>query len=375
MPQNQPSDEEIARAHARRVASTISCRDTDALPRVDGAGEVFELDGMSVQRMHNGLLVQEGGYLGTWTTEIISQLRGHHEPQEELAFHSVLERVASTEDSPTMVELGCYWSYYSLWFIHRTGGRAIGLEPDPGYMKVGQKNYEINGFVPELYAGAIAGEPSAQVTFLAESTGEEITVEGFTLESLMDRADLDRASIVLADIQGFETPLIAAAEQLVKDGRIRFMVISTHHHTISGSATTHQDLLAKVTAWGGHIVAEHTVGESFSGDGLVVVSFDDQDADLQVPISRARYRESYFGELEYDLAAVQELLHKTDDLLQRTRDLVTATTARAEHAERSFEAVSAELAQARSQAAAAATPPVSLPRRLARRIRRLVRRG
>jgi hypothetical protein len=66
---------------------------------------------------------------------------------------------------------------------------------------------------------------------------------------------------------------------------------------------THQRCLQILVDAGAHVVAEHTVGESFSGDGLVAASMDPRDRDLTVPVSRARYRDSLFGELEPDLAA------------------------------------------------------------------------
>ncbi len=98
---------------------TVSCSDSDAIPKVERAGEVFEVDGRRVQMMHNGVLVDEGCYYGDWMTEIIRCLRGHHEPQEERVFHDILRRLASSGDDATMVELGSFWAYYSLWFATR----------------------------------------------------------------------------------------------------------------------------------------------------------------------------------------------------------------------------------------------------------------
>ena len=43
--------------------------------------------------MHNGVPVVEGCYYGSWMTEIIQGLWGHDEPQEEAAFHVLLERL------------------------------------------------------------------------------------------------------------------------------------------------------------------------------------------------------------------------------------------------------------------------------------------
>ena len=72
----------------RRIDLTLSCRDSDTIPKVADAGLVVERDGVDLQVMHDGTLVHADGYCGAWTTEIIRRLRGHHEPQEELIFHT-----------------------------------------------------------------------------------------------------------------------------------------------------------------------------------------------------------------------------------------------------------------------------------------------
>lgn len=87
--------------------------------------------GTDYQLMHNGLRVIAGGYHGDWMSEIIARLQGHHEPQEEVIFHEILRHVGP---SATMLELGGFWSYYSLWFLKGfEARRAIVLEPDPSH--------------------------------------------------------------------------------------------------------------------------------------------------------------------------------------------------------------------------------------------------
>jgi hypothetical protein len=71
--------------NAARVTITTSCRDTDHLPKVSNAGQ-FVGENNSLQVMHNGVLVGRDCYDGAWMTEIIQQLHGHHEPQEEVVF-------------------------------------------------------------------------------------------------------------------------------------------------------------------------------------------------------------------------------------------------------------------------------------------------
>ncbi|MEJ6741029.1 MAG: hypothetical protein QNL59_10930, partial [Actinomycetota bacterium] len=89
-----PDFTKIPIAFQSRVAMTISCTDADHLPRVPNAGEIIDLHSGRVQVMHNGVLVEDGCYYGAITSEIIHCLRGIHEPQEEVAFAAILNRLA-----------------------------------------------------------------------------------------------------------------------------------------------------------------------------------------------------------------------------------------------------------------------------------------
>jgi len=113
-----------------RVAMTARCRDCDPLPKVEHAGQIFFADdGTPVQIMHNGLRMLAGGYHGGWMARVIKLCRGHHEPQEERAFHEVLRHVPA---QAAMLEIGGFWSYYSLWFLLENPlRRALVIEPDP----------------------------------------------------------------------------------------------------------------------------------------------------------------------------------------------------------------------------------------------------
>jgi FkbM family methyltransferase len=287
---------------AARVRLTTSCRDTDRIPKVAGAGDVRVSGGRRVQVMHNGVLVVEGGYYGDWMTDIISTLRGHHEPQEEVVFHEIVGRLASEGGAPTVVELGAFWAYYTLWAMQRMPStRAILVEPDPHNLEVGRVNLALNGRQAELVQAAVGAGPRPPEPFTCESDGQSRLVPTVGLCSLLQRFDIDRVDLLLADVQGAETSLLEGAGAALAE-RVRFVVVSTHHHAISGDPLTHErcrDLLVKL---GAHIIAEHTVAESFSGDGLIAASFDDRDRDLVVAVSQARARESLFGDPLEDLA-------------------------------------------------------------------------
>jgi hypothetical protein len=131
---------------------------------------------------------------------------------------------------------------------------------------------------------------------------------------------LEHVDLVLVDVQGAETVLLHRALGDIAANRVRFMIISTHHYSISGDPLTHQRALQLLRNAGAHIIAEHSVPESFSGDGLIAVSFDSRDADLVVPITFARSKDSLFDEVEYDLAATRNMLA---DAQIAVRDLTT----------------------------------------------------
>jgi hypothetical protein len=94
-----------------------------------------------------------------------------------------------------------------------------------------------------------------------------VIVAGLLGEYGFDRIDLSRA-----DVQGPESDVVERAVGLLRDHRILFLVVSIHHHSISGDPFTHKRCLETVVEAGARVIAEHTVGESFSGDGLIAAS-------------------------------------------------------------------------------------------------------
>ncbi|MBJ7518234.1 MAG: FkbM family methyltransferase [Solirubrobacteraceae bacterium] len=297
---------------ARRVALTVAARDTDRIPKVPGAGRVIEQGGVATQIMHNGVRVEEGCYYGAWMTEIIHRLRGHHEPQEEWAFHCVVERLRRDTESPVMVEFGSFWAYYSLWVAHELpGSRCVLVEPDEAHLQVGIRNFELNGLRPDATRHAAVGAHHGETIALRyESDGETRTVPVVSLDGLREELQLARVDLVLCDTQGAELDAIAGCAGAIRDRALRFMVVSTHHHTITGDPLTHQRCVERLTSLGAHILVEHTVHESASGDGLIVASFDERDAGVTIDVSRTRASDTLFGPLEPELAAAFDALRE-----------------------------------------------------------------
>jgi FkbM family methyltransferase len=323
-------------AEAKRVELTVSCLDCAELPKVGDAGQLIDVDGVPAQVMHNGVLVEPGGYFGDWMAEIIRRLKGHHEPQEELVFARVLERLCdAASPRPTAIELGSFWAYYSLWFLNDIPqGSVLAMEPEPDRLDLGQRNFKLNGRTGQFIEGVVGPEPGVELAFTQESNGKVRKVQQYDLAMLMRTADFDHVDLLLCDVQGGESHFFTQSETLLRSGAVRFAIISTHHHSISGDPLTHQKLLEFFSRIGAHIIAEHTVGESFSGDGLIAVAFDKSDADLVVHTSFNRQGAGIYPALEFDLAAekahVGALQLATEQLgrqlAEKTAQLATSAT-------------------------------------------------
>jgi len=297
---------ELSAEDQRRIELTVAVRDTDPIAKVEGAGSVIERDGRRVQVMHNGVLVVADGYYGAWVTEVIRQLRGHHEPQEELAVHAIVERLREERVmAPVAVGLGSYWGYYSLWVAHAIPlAQCLMVEPDPNHLEVGRRNAALNDVAPRLLQAAAGAEHGSMLRLACESDGVRRRVGVVTLDGLMVDHALERVEVLFCDVQGAELDVLRGVGRALADRRLRFLVLSTHHHSISGDALTHQRCLEKLAEFDAHVIAEHSVSvsESCSGDGLIVASMDPRDADLRVEVTHVRARDSLFGEVERELA-------------------------------------------------------------------------
>lgn len=290
--------------NAARTEMTASCRDCDAIPKVDRAGEVFEHRGKAIQLMHNGVKVVAGGYYGDWMTQIIKQLRGHHEPQEELIFHEIMKYIPARA---TMIELGGFWSYYSLWFLaNSVNRRSIVVEPDPNNLAIGVQNAELNTARIE-FLQACAGHSYGDHTSFQTETAGMVSIPTVSLPYLLEEHRIEMLDILHCDTQGAETAVIESSEAMLRLKKIRFCIVSTHSHYISGDPLTHQRCLQMLQDFGGDILAEHDVHESFSGDGLIAAYFGDEDLKWQAPpLSRNRYSTSLFRNPLFDLAEIRK---------------------------------------------------------------------
>ncbi len=288
-----------------RIAMTAACADCDSIPKVDGAGTVVQAHGYRCQLMHNGVRVLEDCYYGRWMTELIRLLRGHHEPQEERVFHELLKHV---HPGATMVELGCFWAYYSLWFQSRiAGAKTVMVEPDPNNLAVGRRNFAINNRLGTFIHARVGSASAPAQPFICESDGVTREVPCICVDDLVRDEAIERLEILLVDTQGAELSALEGAVKTIEAGKLRFVLLSTHHHSISRDPILHQRCLQFLRKHGAHIISEHSIAESYSGDGLILASFFETDKVIPpIALSRNRSSTSLFRECEFDLAEAYE---------------------------------------------------------------------
>jgi FkbM family methyltransferase len=278
-----------------RSLMTISCRDSDAIPKVAGAGSMFARGAERVQRMHNGIEVVYGGYHGDWMAHVIRGLQGHHEPQEELIFYTMLRYVRHRS---RVVELGCFWAYYTQWFLREIpDSTAVAIEPDAGNLSVGQRNTALNDHTDRVrFINAwIGGQHLAAYAAPTESSAEPVSLPMLDAGAVVAEQQGVPVELLHMDIQGAELPFLRSIDIDVAKSHLRFIMVSTHHSSISGSTTTHTDCVETLRELGATILVEHDVVESFSGDGLILASTQPCDRDLWFPnISRNRAEKSLF---------------------------------------------------------------------------------
>jgi hypothetical protein len=109
---------------------------------------------------------------------------------------------------------------------------------------------------------------------------ERFSVEAETVnvDSIMESQSIEFLNILHADIQGTEGRMLRGASMALSEKRIGWVFISTHSEYI------HQKCLQELRKHRYSIVAEHTLAESHSVDGLIVAS--GELSGLNAPISK-----------------------------------------------------------------------------------------
>lgn len=231
-----------------RIWLVQQSEDNIFIPRVENAGSIVG----NYQIMHNGIKILKDGYYGDWVTRMFCQNRGVHEPQEERVFQEVLKKIPR---GGCMVELGAYWSFYSLWFYKNIPeAKCYMVEPSSDNIKIGERNFEENSS-KGIFINACIGNSN-------EFPGVRVA----TMDELMEEYQIKHLSILHSDIQGSEYEMIKQSSELLKENRIDYVFISTHTNEI------HYKCLEYIKKYQYDIIAEYDVDKSFSWEGLIVAN-------------------------------------------------------------------------------------------------------
>ena len=244
-----------------RLLTTLSCDDCEYIPKVADAGKIFTENGVSYQLMHNGIKIIENCYCyvkgSTWVADIIAGLRGHHEPQEEKVFHEVLKFIPS---GATMIELGSWWGYYSMWFNKSIpNAKNYLIEPVEKYLETGKKNFELNNLKGNFFRGYAGNGGFGGKVSKRWPLSLRVKIDDF-----LEQQGIDHLNILHSDIQGSEFVMLQDCQKSIDQNKIDYFFISTHSKKI------HIRCLNFLKQKGFTIVAEHSPAQSFSCDGLVV---------------------------------------------------------------------------------------------------------
>lgn len=238
---------------SNRIRDAVACPDNAFIPRVEKAGEVE--NGELI--MHNGLRVHELSYDGEGPRDLMRANRGVHEPQEERLFMEVLK---SLPRGSTMLELGSYWAFYSMWFYSDVpDARCFCIEPEARNIRMGIENFALNfGEAPsrvcfeQAFAGRCDVRPQA---------GGIPTV---CVDEFLSRHNITGLAILHADTQGHELNVLLGAAQSLADSKIEYCFLSTHTNEL------HRRCLAILKEYKYQIVADIDLLETYSFDGLIV---------------------------------------------------------------------------------------------------------
>lgn len=267
----------------RKYRQILSCQDNQKIPRHPNAGKI--IDGCQV--MHNGLKIVPDSYAGPRSagqlTKFFELNRGVHEPSEEFAFQTILPTLPP---SATIVELGSFWAFYSMWFCSVVpDAKAYMVEPDPHNLEQGKKNFALNGLKGQFfnaYVGARSGVWKDVRRSLRHGMVETasavpmIAVDDFVVENHIDFID-----VLHVDIQGSEVEMLRGANRMLGQHRVHYLFLSTH------SDWLHAQCLEILRDWDYVILCEANVKESMHVDGFIVARARNRQGPDQIAVHRA----------------------------------------------------------------------------------------
>ena len=232
-----------------RINEVTKCPDNKDIEYHQQAGQI--IDGHII--MHNGLKLDPASYYGYGMLELLLANKGVHEPQEEKLFQEVL-KVLPKDSKKTMLELGAYWSFYSLWFLKMNPTAACYMvEPERLNLFYGKQNANINKLKGNFIHAGIGDKESSQ---------KNVT----TVDAICKRNNIEFLDILHADIQGFELDMLKGSKKMLSENRVGYIFISTHSNELHEDCYQHLQ-----NKYNFELVASANLDESYSWDGILLM--------------------------------------------------------------------------------------------------------
>lgn len=248
-----------------RLKEARECPDNAYIPRIDGAGQVKS----GKQTMHNGLKIYLGSYYGPEISQMLVDNKGVHEPQEERVFQEVLKSIPA---GATMIEMGAFWGFYSMWFHQQiANAKNFLIEPDSFNLGCGKRNFKLNKMQGDFTQAFISKEPGTL------NGKKVVSVDSFVAEKGIDFIDM-----LHSDIQGFEYDMLQGAIKTFTAKKVGYVFISTHSHEV------HQECKTWLEARDFIILSDSQVEDSFSEDGLIAARAPYYPGIDPVPVAQKR---------------------------------------------------------------------------------------
>jgi hypothetical protein len=248
-----------------RIRLVQESSDNNKINYVPNAGTFNEDENLI---MHNGLLIAPLSYYNFPMLELLLLNKGVHEPQEEYVFQEVLKHIP---DGAVMLELGAYWSFYSMWFNSEVEN-ANNFLIEPEDISSGITNFGLNKMKGDFTKAYISDNSSDTI-----NGTRTVCVDDF-----IDEKNIEFIDVLHSDIQGYELKMLMGAERLLDSKRVGYIFISTHSNIL------HYQCMEYLELKGYKLVCSYDMDESYSWDGLIVFKNPDYNGLDAIDVSKRK---------------------------------------------------------------------------------------
>jgi len=247
-----------------RIDDVMNGPDNADIERVENAGKIID----NCLIMHNGIKVDPMSYYSYPLLQMLIDNKSVHEPQEEKVFQEVLKSLPKMGDK-MMMELGAYWSFYSMWFLQNfPKADCFMVEPEKENLFYGKRNFQLN---------------QMKGKFIQAGIGKKLDHNNniITVDSICKQNKIEFLDILHSDIQGYEYEMLLGSEKLLSEKKVGYVFISTHSNELHEQC---YNLLKN--KYNMHLVASANLDESYSWDGILVMKNIDYPGIDTVKISK-----------------------------------------------------------------------------------------